>query len=320
MFELPGAEEIKQALEVVRTAIPETPAYNWPRLSEACGAEVIVKHENHTPLGAFKARSGLVLLDHLKQTDGLANGVVTATRGNHGQAVSFAGKRLGVSVKIVVPEGNNADQNAAIKAHGADLIVHGHDFQASVEHAHELAAEEGRLFLPSFHPMLVRGTATYAWELLSLHPDLDTVYVPIGLGSGIAGVIAARNALGLSTKIVGVVSEGAPAYALSFREGKAISTNAVDTMADGIAIRCPNPDAVDIICKWADRVIMVPEQTIRDAIRHYFDYTHNVAEGAGAASLAGLLSEAEGMRGKKVGVILSGQNLDRPRLLQILSR
>jgi threonine dehydratase len=245
-------------------------------------------------------------------------GVVCATRGNHGQSVAFGAARNGLQSTIVVPEGNSRSKNAAMKAFGAELIEHGHDFQASLEYARALAAERKLHFVQSFHPWLIEGVSTYGFELFSAQNDLDTVYVPIGLGSGICSVIAARNAFGLKTKVVGVVSANAAAYALSFKAGKPVSTNSADTIADGMACRVPVDDAVAMINQGADRIVEVTEDEIRNAMRLYFDLTHNVAEGAGAAGLAALLQEGAAKAGGKVGLILSGGNVDAPLFQSVL--
>ena len=302
--------ELERAAEIVHAVLPPTPQYAWPLLSARAGCEVWVKHENHTPVGAFKVRGGLVYMDWLRRERPDVTGVITATRGNHGQSVAFAAARAGLRATIVVPEGNSVEKNAAMQALGGELIVHGHDFQAAYEFTVAKAEAEGLHLLPSFAPQLIAGVGTYALELLRRAPELDTVYVPIGLGSGICGLISARDALGLQTNIVGVVAEGAPAYALSFREGRPIATNRADTMADGVACRVPVPQAVEMIVGGAERVVAVSDAEIRAAMRHYYTDTHNLAEGAGAAPLAALLQERDRMRGKRVAVILSGGNID----------
>ncbi|MSO77311.1 MAG: threonine dehydratase [Alphaproteobacteria bacterium] len=302
--------ELELAAELVHGVLSPTPQIAWPLLAERSGAEVWVKHENHTPIGAFKLRGGLVYMDDHARRNRNGPGVITATRGNHGQSVAFAARRAGIGATIVVPEGNSTEKNAAMAAFGARLIVHGHDFQAAYEHAVARAAGDGLHLLPSFHPLLVRGVGTYALEFFRAVPDLHTVYVPIGLGSGICGVISARDALGLTTRVVGVVAEGAPAYALSFAERRPVSTNAADTMADGVACRVPVPESLAIILAGAERVMAVSDGEIKAAMRAYFTDTHNVAEGAGAAPLAALLKERGAMRGRKVGLILSGGNID----------
>ncbi len=310
--------ELEAAAETVHAIFPGTPQYVWPLLSERLGCEVWVKHENHTPVGAFKIRGGLNYIKHYVE-DGGRQGLITATRGNHGQSIATACKRFGAQVKIVVPEGNSREKNDAMRAQGGDLVVHGHDFQEAAEHARDLAAAEGLAMLPSFDPLLVQGVGTYGLEFFSAASDLDTVYVPIGLGSGICGVISARDALGLTTKVVGVVSENAAAYKLSFEAGKGVSTNSADTFADGVACRVPVDQAVEAINAGAERIITVSESQIKAAMRAYYRDTHNIAEGAGAVPLAGLMAERDAMQGKKVGVILSGGNIDRELYLSILA-
>ncbi len=302
---------LEDAVELVHAVIQPTAQICWPLLSERCDAEVWVKHENHTPIGAFKVRGGLVYTDHLTKSEPGVTGVIAATRGNHGQSVAFAAWRMGLEAVIVVPHGNSVEKNAAIRALGAELVEHGHDFQAALEYARGLAEERGLHMFPSFHPLLVRGVASYALEFFHAVPALDTVYVPIGLGSGISGVIAARDALGLKTKVTGVVSGNAPTYALSFAQGEPVSTNSADTMADGLACRVPVKEAVETINHGAERVVTVSDDEIRAAMRHYFTDTHNVAEGAGAAPLAALLKERDKIAGRRVGLVLSGGNVDR---------
>lgn len=302
--------ELEAAHEIVRAAIPPTPVHAWPLLSARLGAEVLVKHENHTPTGAFKVRGGLTYLDALARRGAMPSGVVSATRGNHGQSIAFAAHRHGTGAVIVVPHGNSAEKNAAMRAFGAELIEHGADFQAAREEASRLAAERDLHMVPSFHRDLVRGVATYAFELLTQAPDLDTLYVPIGLGSGICGCIAARDALGRKTEIVGVQAERAPAYALSFAAGRAVSTDTCDTFADGMATRVPDAEALGIILAGADRIVTVGEDEIAAAVRHYWTDTHNLAEGAGAAALAAALQERSRHRGRRVGLVLSGGNID----------
>ena len=301
---------IESAAALVHAVMPPTPQYRWPLLCQRAGTELWVKHENHTPLGAFKVRGGIVYIDHLRRSEPGVRGVIAATRGNHGQSVTFAAVRAGLKSVIVVPQGNSTEKNAAMKALGCELVEHGHDFQAAYEFAQGLAKERGLHPFPSFHPLLAHGVGTYALEFLKAQPDLDTVYVPIGLGSGICGMIGARDALGLKTKVVGVVSENAPTYALSFAKGSPVPTNSADTMADGLACRVPVAEAVAIVNKGAERIVAVSDAEIMAAMRAYFADTHNVAEGAGAAALAALLQERGRMAGRKVGVVLSGGNVD----------
>jgi threonine dehydratase len=307
---LPSLAEIERAAALVHAAMPPTPQYRWPVLAARAGCELWVKHENHTPIGAFKLRAGLVYMDWLKRAEPGVRGVLAATRGNHGQSVTVAARRAGLDSVIVVPRGNSVEKNAAMRAQGAELIEHGHDFQAAFEYAQGLARERGLHPMPSFHPVLAHGTATYGLELFRAVPDLDAVYVPIGLGSGICGTIAARDALGLKTRVVGVCAENAPAYALSFAAGKPVPTNSADTMADGLACRVPDARAVAAINKGAERIVTVGDGSIKAAMRAYFTDTHNLAEGAGAAALAALLQEKERMRGRRVAVVLSGGNVD----------
>ena len=315
---LPDLAAIEAAAETVHAVMPPTPAHRWPLLAARTGAEVWVKHENHTPIGAFKIRGGLVYMDRLRRGNPAVRGAVAATRGNFGQSVAVAARMNGLQPVVVVPRGNSREKNAAMKAQGAELVVHGGDFQESLEYAHGLAKARGLHMVASFAEPLVHGTATYALELFRAVPDLDAVYVPIGLGSGICGVIAARDALGLRTGIVGVCAERAAAYALSFEAGRPVSTNSADTMADGMACRVPDADAVAIVNAGAARVVAVGEDEIEDAMRAYYTDTHNIAEGAGAAPLAALMREREAMKGKKVALILSGGNIDREVYLRVL--
>ena len=311
-------EALEASAEQVHAVIAPTLQYNWPLLAERCGCEVWVKHENHTPIGAFKVRGGVTFMNDFAKGDDTP-GIITATRGNHGQSIGFAARSAGVAATIVVPEGNSTEKNAAMAALGVRLLVHGQDFDEAREFADTTAAEEGLSFVPSFDPRLVRGVASYALELFGAVQDLDAVYVPIGLGSGICGTIAARDALGLRTEVVGVVSENAPAYAMSFEAGKPVPTNSANTFADGVACRVPDTGAVDIINKGASRIVTVSEDEIKDAMRAYYTDTHNLAEGAGAAPLAALLQEKDRMVGKKAAVVLSGGNIDRDIFSSILA-
>ncbi len=312
-------ETLEAAAALVHRVVPPTPQYCWPLLSRRVGTELWVKHENHTPISAFKIRGGLVYLDAVRRSEPNLRGVVTATTGNHGQSIALAATRLGIASTIVAPHGNSVEKNRAMQAFGARLVEAGHDFQAAFEHATDLAQQERLHFVPSYHPLLVRGVASYGLELFRAVPDLDVVYVPIGLGSGISGVIAAREALRLRTEIVGVVAEGAPTYALSFAAGRPVNTNSADTMAGGLAVRVPDAEALDIICRSAARIVTVSEAEICRAMRILFADTHNVAEGAGAAPLAAALQERQRLVGKRVAVILSGGNIDRPLFAEVLA-
>jgi threonine dehydratase len=311
-------DELAAATAIVRTFVPPTPAYAWPLLAARAGAEVIVKHENHTPTGSFKARGGLVYVEALRRAGRMPNGLVTATRGNHGQSVAAAAARYGIPAIIVVPERNSSEKNAAMEAFGGELVTAGKDFDESRAVAAEIQRERGYHFVPSFHRELVKGVATYAHELFTSVANLDAVYVPIGMGSGICGVITVRDLLGLRTEIVGVVAANAPAFALSLEAGRPLQTNAARTFADGLACRDPQAEAFEIIAAGAARVVAVGEDEIADAIRTYYSTTHNLAEGAGAAPLAALLKEKGRYAGKRVGLILSGGNIDMPVLEQVL--
>lgn len=311
--------DLEAAAALVHAQFGPTAQYAWPLLAKRTGAEVFVKHENHTPAGAFKIRGGIVYFDRMTRERPFVKGVVSATRGNHGQSLAYAGGKAGVPVVIVAPRGNSVEKNAAMRAFGAELIEHGADFDEAREHAARLAEERGFEFAASFQRDLVLGVATYAWELFTGVPDIDTVYVPIGLGSGICGLITARDLLGLKTKIVGVVSENAQAYKLSLEAGRVITTNSARTFADGMAVRVPSAEALAIIAKGAERIITVSDDEVAAAMRAYFEDTHNVAEGAGAAPLAGLMQERAAMAGKRIGVILCGGNVDRPVFTKVLA-
>ncbi|GEC53954.1 threonine dehydratase [Bradyrhizobium japonicum] len=307
MFDL---NELERAHRIVGTAVPATPAHAWPLLAERLGAEVVVKHENHTPTGAFKVRGGLVYLERLKRERPDVPGIISATRGNHGQSLAFAAGRHGVQAVIYVPRGNSVEKNRAMHAFGAELVEHGDDFQAAREEAERRAQFAGLHMVPSFHPDLVLGVATYALELFRTAPDLDILYMPIGQGSGICGCIMARDLLGLKTEIVGVQSTEAPSYALSFAAGKIVTTETSNTLADGMATRIPDADAFALIRKGASRIVQVSDDEVGQAIRAYWTDTHNLAEGAGAAALAAALQEKNRLAGKRVGLILSGGNID----------
>ncbi len=315
---LPSLSLLEAAAELVHCVIPPTPQIRWPLLCARSGAEVWVKHENHTPVGAFKVRGGLVYMHELRQREPQVAGVIAATRGNHGQSVAFAASRAGLRSVIVVPHGNSREKNLAMQALGAELIEYGRDFQESYEHAARLAVEQRLHFVRSFDEALLRGVATCALELFRAVPHLETVYVPIGLGSGICAAIAVRDALGLQTEIVGVVAARAQAYGLSFAAGRPVASDVGETVADGMACRVPDPAAIEIILKGASRMVTVEEDEIHSAMRHLFSDTHNVAEGAGAAALAALLREKDRMRSRRVALILTGGNVDREVFAQTL--
>src|SRR5882762_6137549 len=307
MFDL---RQLEHAQGIVGAAMPPTPAHAWPLLSERLTATAVVKHENHTPVGAFKVRGGLVYVDRLKRERPHTLGLISATRGNHGQSLAFAASRYRMTVTIYVPHGNSIEKNRAMRAFGANLVEHGEDFQSAREEAERRARLDELEFVPSFHPDLVLGVATYALELFRKAPDLDVLYVPIGQGSGICGCILARDLLGLSTEIVRAPSTEAPSYALSFAAGTVVRTNSSDTLADGMATRVPDADALAIIRKGASRIVQVTDDEIRVAISALWTDTHNLAEGAGAAALAAALQDKAKIRGKRVGLVLSGGNID----------
>ena len=316
LFTLP---ELQAAFGLVHQVFPPTAQYAWPRLQAATGCRVWVKHENHTPTGAFKVRGGVVYLDALRHTNPGATGVITATRGNHGQSVAFSAARASLSATIFVPKGNAADQNAAMRAFGATVVEHGRDFDDARMECARIAAERHLHFIPPFHRDLVTGVATYALELFQAVPELDAVYVPIGMGSGICGLITVRDLLGLRTEIVGVVAQNAPAMALSFEAGRPVSTQSARTFADGVATRQPDEQAFAVIRRGAARIVQVSEEEIAEAMRLYFHTTHQLAEGAGASPLAALMKERGRMAGKAVATILTGSNIDASVYQRILA-
>jgi len=311
--------ELKDVIPLVSASVPPTPQYAWPLLKARTGVEVVIKHENHTPIGAFKVRGGIVYFDRFKRERPNVKGIITATRGNHGQSLAYAGARAGVAVSIVVPHGNSTEKNAAMQAFGAELIERGRDFDEAKDAAIRIASERGLDYAPSFHRDFVLGVATYAHELFRAVDDVDTIYVPIGLGSGICGLIGTRNVLGLSTKIVGVVSKSANAYFRSFTAGYIVATNSALTFADGMAVRVPDAMALEVIRKGAERIIEVTDDEIAEAIRITYSATHNCAEGAGAAALAALIKERIHIQGRRVAVILTGQNIDREWMQTVLA-
>jgi threonine dehydratase len=311
--------ELEQAAEVVHRVMPATPQYAWPKLRARIGCPVWVKHENHTPTGAFKVRGGLVYFERLASRLPGTRTVVSATRGNHGQSIAFAAARAAIAAHIYVPVGNSPDQNTAMQAFGATVVEFGRDFEEARREAEQVAARRDWHLVPSFHRDLVQGVASYALEFFRGAPSLDAIYVAVGMGSGICGLMMARDLLGLKTDIIGVSAASAPATARSFAAGRPVATPAARTFADGIATREPDPDAIAAICRGAARIVTVSEDEIAEAIRVYYDDTHQVAEGAGAAALAALIQERAGQVGRTVGVVLSGGNIERARLLQVLS-
>jgi threonine dehydratase len=311
--------EVESALATVRAVMPATPQYAWPLLASRAGVDIFVKHEAHTPIGAFKLRGGLVYMERLRHERPQVAGVITATRGNHGQSLALAGRRAGLAVAIVVPHGNSAEKNAAMRGFGAELIEHGRDFDAAKEHAVALAHRRGFEFAPSFHRDLVIGVASCAYEFFTAIANLDAVFVPIGLGSGICAAIGMRDVLGLATRIIGVVAQNANAYARSVAAGRSVTTPSANTFADGMAVRVPDETALAVISRGAERIIEVSEDEIAEAIRIYYTDTHTLAEGAGAAPLAALLKERTRWRGRRVGLVMTGQNIDRAAILEVLA-
>ena len=318
-WKLPTLVELQQAAALVRRFVSPTPQYQWPILSREAGCELWIKHENHTRTGSFKMRGGLVYLDWLRRNHPEVHGVVTATRGNHGQSIAFAARQLGLRAVIVVPHGNSREKNAAMRALGAELIEHGHDFHEADAHADKLAASRKLHRILAFHPLLVRGVASYALELFRGVPDLDLVYVPIGWGSGAAGLAAVRNALGLKTKIIAVVSAEAPTYARSIAAGRMVEVPPQTRIADGIAVARPHPGAFELIRNEVERVVQVSDDLVEAAMRAYFQATHNAAEGAGAAALAAVFQERTQIPGKRVAVVLSGGNVDSDVYCRVLT-
>ncbi len=316
MFELTA---LRQAAELIGRHVPPTPQYSWPLLAQRLGCEVWVKHENHTPAGAFKIRGGLLYVDELLRREPGLLGMISATRGNHGISLAMAARRSGIPLRVLVPEGNSTEKNAAMRACGAEVIEYGRDFDSARQHAAELAAQSGWHFVPALHPDLIRGVATYALELFEAAPPLRRVYVPIGMGSGICGLIRTRDLLGLDTEIIGVVSSAADAYAQSFEQGRIVCTETAETFADGMACRMPAAEALEIINQGATRIVRVDDGEIRQAIVALHEDAHNTAEGAGAAALAAAIQEQERNRGERIAVVLSGANIDRKLLAKILA-
>ena len=317
-MQLPSLREIEAAAALVHQVMPPTPEIRWPLLGQRLGADVWVKHENHTQLGAFKIRGGLVYFDRLKREQPGVVGVVAATRGNHGQSIAFAAKRAGLAAAIVVPHGNSREKNTAMRGLGAELIEHGDDFQDAFEHATKLARERRLHMVPSFDAAIVTGVASIYLELMRSVSNLEAIYVPIGMGSGVCAAIAVRDALGAKTEIIGVCASAAPAYAQSFAAKKVVEASVSPTIADGMACRSPHPEAVEMISRGAARVVLVGEDEVKSAMRDLFTDTHNVAEGAGAAALAALIQEKTRMKNRRVAVIQTGGNVDRPIFADVL--
>ncbi len=318
MTKLPERDTIEAAVRAVYAAMPPTPQYVWPQLVRALGTEVWLKHENHTPTGAFKVRGGLTYFAHLRQQLPGCRGVIGATKGNHGQSLGYAAGRVGMRCVVVVPHGNSREKNAAMQSLGVELIEFGHDFQAAREHASMSAKQDALHFVPSFHIDLVAGVATYWAELFKAGVDLDAVYVPIGQGSGICACVVARDAFSPGTRIIGVISAHARCCGLSLAAGRSIDSPVTTLLADGLACRIPDDASLDVIRKSVERVIEVTDDEVAAAMRLLYTATHNVAEGAGAASLAGALQERASLAGRKVGVTLTGGNVDADLFVRVL--
>ena len=313
-------QELEAAAQVVYREFQATPQYHWALLSKRLGTECWVKHENHTPVGAFKIRGGLTYFDGLKRRNELPTEVISATRGNHGQSIGWAARSHGVRCTIVVPLGNSLEKNAAMRALGVQLIEHGADFQEAREHAMALAAEREAHMVPSFHPDLVRGVSTYWMELFKAVPHMDVAYVPIGLGSGAVSAIAAKLALQHKVKIVGVVSTLATTYADSIAAGKVVASPVSTQIADGMAVRIADQAALDVLMVHLDRIVSVTDEEIAQAMRDLYTDTHNVAEGAGAASFAAAMQERASLKGLVVGTTLCGGNVDADVFARVLQK
>ncbi|MBQ0917399.1 threonine dehydratase [Hydrogenophaga aromaticivorans] len=318
-LQLPHLQDIEAAAQVVYQSFQATPQYRWGTLSQRLGADCWVKHENHTPVGAFKIRGGLTYFDQLQRRGELPREVISATRGNHGQSIGWAARANGVACSIVVPQGNSLEKNAAMRALGVNLIEHGDDFQAAREHAMHLAAERGAHMVPSYHKDLLRGVSTYWWEFFRAVPQLDVVYVPIGQGSGACSAIAAKLALGHPARIVGVVSAHATTYADSIVAGRVVESPVSTELADGMACRVADAAALAVLMPHLERVVKVSDDEVAQAMRTLFADTHNVAEGAGAASFAAAWQERESLKGKIVGTTLCGGNVDSEVFAKVLA-
>lgn len=315
---LPSIEQVRAASELIYRFMRPTPQYCWPLLCERLGTEVWVKHENQTSTGSFKARTAVVYVDELMKREPATPGLITATRGNHGQLVALAAKRFGLPATILVPQGNSKEKNAAMRAQGGTLIEYGEDYQAAREKAMALAAEQGLHMVPPYHYDIVRGVATYWLELFSSVKDIDVAYVPIGMGSGICSAVAMRNGLGLKTNLIGVVSSLAPSYAESFEQRKAVEAPATTRIADGMSCRKPDEEALSTILQNVDHIVRVSDEEVEEAMRHMFSDTHNIVEGAGAPPLAAALKEREQLGGKRVALVASGSNVDREVYISVL--
>lgn len=318
MNRLPTLSEIESIAATINAVVPVTPQFSWPLLNALAGCELWVKHENHTAIGSFKIRGALHYVNQLTAREPHTRGLIGATRGNFGQALAFAAARAGLSATIVMPQGNSMEKNQAMRGLGATLVEFGEDFQAALVHSQQLAAERGLHWVPSFHPDLAWGNAVSMLEFLRNVPPLDRVYIPIGMGSGACAVMAARDALGLPTRIIGVASERAPAIALSFAARRLIPHAVSTRIADGMASSTPHPEALEQILRGVERIVRVSDDDVESAMRAYFSCTHNVAEGAAGAGLAAVLRERDSVKGQRIGVVLTGGNVDAAVFQRVL--
>lgn len=316
---LASLSELDSLAATIDAVVPRTPQFSWPLLNARAGCELWVKHENHTAIGSFKIRGAFSYLAALTAREPQVRGVIAATRGNFGQAVAFAASRHGLTATIVVPHGNSVEKNNAMRGLGAELLEQGEDFQAALVHSEKLAAERQLHWVPSFHGDLVRGNAVSMINFLRNVPALDCVYIPIGMGSGVCALLAARDALGLPTRIVGVASEHAPAIALSFEAKRVIQHAAATRIADGLACSTPNGEALECILNGVERIVRVSDDETERAMRAYYSDTHNVAEGAAGAGLAAVIRDRKSVSGKRIGVVCTGGNVDAAAFARILA-
>jgi threonine dehydratase len=316
---LPTYSDVLRARALLARVLPRTPTFSYPALSTELGCEFFVKHENHQPVGAFKVRGGVNLISALPEEE-KRRGVITATRGNHGLSIAYAARLFGVRAVIVVPHGNNPEKNEAIRSYGAELIEHGKDFDEAREYVEEVVAVEGLRYIHSANEaLMIAGVGTYALELFEDVPDLDSVLVPVGLGSGISGTCLVRAEVSPETRVIGVQAERAPSVYLSWKEKRRVVTESADTFADGLATRVPAAMTLELIQRHVDDFVTVSEEALARAVRDLLRYTHNLAEGAGAAPLAAARSLGAKLRGQRVAMILTGGNIDSATLQRLLA-
>lgn len=317
-MEFPSFEDALRARELVMQHLRRTPTWSYPALSRELGCELFIKHENHQPIGAFKVRGGISLMASLSDLE-RGRGVVAATRGNHGLSLAYAARLFGTRAVIVVPHGNNPEKNEAMRALGAELVEYGRDFDEACQQAERLVASQGLRYIHSAEePAMLAGVASLGIELFEDVPDLDYVFVPVGLGSGICGICLARGVLSPRTQVVGVQAERAPSIYLSWKQKRLVTTESADTFADGLATRVPAELTLEVIQRDVADFVAVGEGAIAWAIRDLLRYTHNLAEGAGAAPLAAIRERRDWVRGKRVAMIMSGGNIDTATLKRVL--